>query len=431
MNVTLGTDTGIVETTFKTYGVAARVQIYWGNNPQTNLKCDSLFIRDNLYSDLDSSVFLNNIINTPSLITHEWNSDCVSYLDELNTDWFDITGQVDVDFNLDGDITPDGYTRSQSTLSNTGQRGVDLTYPNGSVPASHGEIKLKFNKNVAGVTDVKIIVSTDALSQTTAEGRYWELEIPCINDCGELTQLLWQELPPCGEPTDNHRFTVTWDGTGHPVGLNTPYYYVIPPHSNVIGGPTSTDDIEFSEIYHLEINEIVSDPLNMWSNESLSDVSQLNWYSSSIAGVYNGNYEWWAKLRHYATIPSDGNYTFEFKLSMAPWYGDQWNLNQEGWIRPFVRVSGSTVTNHYGYFPESGQGQNYNNTQYILLPALIYPYTEYQEQNLPDYWTSNVYTFNISVDLMAGDTVGFGYDRRDGESYENGSSTSMAFSKQA
>ena len=51
------------------------------------------------------------------------------------------------------------------------------------------------------------------------------------------------------------------------------------------GGVNETDLKSSINKVLLDVNEIVSDPLNMWSNESLSNVSQLNWYSCDDPSV--------------------------------------------------------------------------------------------------------------------------------------------------
>jgi hypothetical protein len=137
--IDVGNSTGNVTLTLNAVSQPDRFQIYWDGN----LVADSLFVGDGLTTNYS---YYENEILSASLLNH--------YL--YNGTSFDLVGTESVSFTT-ADIANLGPYRVSGSYGN--QIGVVANYPSGgSVPASDGNVKLRFNKTTSTPTTITLIV---------------------------------------------------------------------------------------------------------------------------------------------------------------------------------------------------------------------------------------------------------------------------------
>jgi hypothetical protein len=139
VNSIIGTNTGDVTVTFNSLSVPDRIQILWNGA----VVADSLFVGDNLPNTSNE----NEILNVSSLNKFIYDGTA-----------FQPNGTIAVDYNSThiANSSLDRPTTGDGSIGN--QVGVVSGYPTGSPKASDGDVKIRFNKNLATPSNMTIVV---------------------------------------------------------------------------------------------------------------------------------------------------------------------------------------------------------------------------------------------------------------------------------
>jgi hypothetical protein len=128
-----------VTVTFNSLSVPDRIQILWNGA----VVADSLFVGDNLPNTSNE----NEILNVSSLNKFIYDGTA-----------FQPNGTIAVDYNSThiANSSLDRPTTGDGSIGN--QVGVVSGYPTGSPKASDGDVKIRFNKNLATPSNMTIVV---------------------------------------------------------------------------------------------------------------------------------------------------------------------------------------------------------------------------------------------------------------------------------